>query len=198
MVLQAPPLSIGFAVAGGRSLRMGRDKALLAWGSGTLLDHAVERLRAACSEVRILSGTEPRYADRGLSVLADTLPDGGPLAGVCAGLESSGDRVGLFLAVDLPLVPASLLRRLLELAGGADAAVPVTEDGAQPLCAAYGPACLAPIQRRLRAGERKMTCFWPDVRVRRVEPAELSAYGDPAALFRNLNTPEDYEGAAPR
>jgi molybdopterin-guanine dinucleotide biosynthesis protein A len=198
VVLQAPLLSVGFAVAGGQSLRMGRDKALLPWGASTLLDHTLDRLRAACSEVRILSGAELRYTDRGLPVLADSFPGGGPLAGVCAGLGSSGNRIGLFLAVDLPFVPAALLLRLLELAEGADAAVPVSEDGTQPLCAAYGPACLGPIRHRLQAGERKMTCFWPDVRVKRVGSAELSAFGDPAAVFRNLNTLDDYEGAAPR
>ena len=198
MVFQAPLLSVGFAVAGGRSVRMGRDKALLPWGSGTLLDHALDRLRSVCSEVCILGGREPRYADRGVPVLLDGVPGGGPLAGVAAGLESSGGRPGLFLAVDLPLVPASLLRRLLELASGLDAVVPVTDDGPQPLCAVYGPACLAPIRRRLEAGERKMTCFWPDVRVRQALSVELSGYGDPALVFRNLNTLEDYEGAAPR
>jgi molybdopterin-guanine dinucleotide biosynthesis protein A len=196
--IQAPLLSVGFAVAGGRSLRMGRDKALLPWGTATLLDHTLDRLRAVCSEVRILGGEDARYADRNVLVLADGIPDAGPLAGIRAGLESSGSRVGLFLAVDLPFVPTALLRRLLERAEGVDAAVPVTDDGPQPLCAAYGPGCLPPIRRRLDAGERKMTCFWPDVDVRTLGTAELSAFGEPGALFRNLNTPDDYEGAAPR
>src|SRR5450432_4111174 len=59
---------VGFVVAGGRSLRMGRDKALLEWRGGTLLDHAIGRLRAVCGEVRVLSGSARRYADRGLPV----------------------------------------------------------------------------------------------------------------------------------
>ena len=191
-------MSVGFAVAGGRSLRMGRDKALLEWGTSTLLDHTLDRLRAACSDVRILSGPEPRYADRRLTVLVDALPDGGPLAGVCSGLASAPGRAGIFLAVDLPFVPAELLSLLLELARDFDAVVPVTADGAHPLCAVYGPGCLAPIRRRLAAGERKMTCFWPDVRVREAGPAELAGFGDPAVLLRNVNTPEDYDGAVPR
>jgi len=186
-------LTVGFAVAGGRSLRMGRDKALLPWAQATLLDHTLDRLRAVCEEVRILSGAGPRYADRGVPVDVDAVADGGPLAGVSAGIEQAGGRLALFLAVDLPFVPAGLLRRLAELAPGFDAVVPVTADGAHPLCAAYGPACLAPIRRRLEAGERKMTCFWPDVRVREVGPAELAALGDPGTMLRNVNTPEEYE-----
>lgn len=191
-------MSPGFAVAGGRSLRMGSDKALLAWGASTLLDHTLARLRAVSSDVRILSGPESRYAERGFPVVVDALPDGGPLAGVCAGLASAAEHAGVFLAVDLPFVPVALLMRLLELAPGFDAVVPVTTDGAHPLCAVYGPGCLAPIRRRLAAGERKMTCFWPDVRVREAGPLELAPFGDPALLLRNVNTPEDYEGAAPR
>jgi molybdopterin-guanine dinucleotide biosynthesis protein A len=173
---------------------MGRDKALLPWGASTLLDHALDRLRAACSEVRILSGPEPRYADRGLPVLVDATPDGGPLAGVCSGLAAAPDGAAAFLAVDLPFVSVELLVGLLERARDYDAVVPVTADGAHPLCAVYGPGCLAPIRRRLEAGERKMTCFWPDVRVHEMALDELSAFGDPAVLLRNVNTPEDYEG----
>ena len=184
---------IGFAVAGGQSLRMGCDKALLPWGHTTLLDHTLDRLRAACSEVRILSGAEPRYPDRGVPVEVDTLPEGGPLAGVCAGLARAGELSGLFLALDLPFAPVSLLRHLAGLALEFDAVVPVTADGVHPLCAAYGPACLVPIRRRLEGGERKMTCFWPDVRVREVGAGELSAFGEPEQMLRNVNTPEEYE-----
>jgi molybdopterin-guanine dinucleotide biosynthesis protein A len=97
--------------------------------------------------------------------------------------------------VDLPFVPEVLLARLLEGLGEADAVVPVTADGPHPLCAAYAGACVAPIRRRLDAGERKMTAFWPDVRVRELKASELSAFGEPAALLFNLNTPEDYADA---
>jgi molybdopterin-guanine dinucleotide biosynthesis protein A len=174
---------------------MGRDKALLPWGGATLLDHAVARLREVSSEVRILSGVEPRYAERGLLVITDAQPEAGPLAGVLAGLDAAQGVPALFLAVDLPFVPSSLLARLLELLREADAVVPVTEDGAHPLCAAYAAACAGPIRRRLAAGERKMTAFWPEVRVRELRGAELARHGDAAALLRNVNAPEDYAEA---
>jgi molybdopterin-guanine dinucleotide biosynthesis protein A len=99
---------------------------------------------------------------------------------------------GLFLAVDLPLVPVSLLRRLLELSEGNDAVVPVSPGGPEPLCAVYGRACLEPIRRRAEEGRFAMSAFWPDVRVRRVGVDELLPFGDPAEMFRNVNTPDDY------
>ncbi len=176
---------------------MGRDKALLPWGATTLLDHALDRLRPICASVHILCGPEPRYTDRGVPVDVDVVSGAGPLAGVMTGLAAAGGRTALFLAVDVPSAPSALLERLAALAEGHDAAVPVTADGPHPLCAVYGPACLEPIRRRLDAGERKMTCFWPDVRVRRVRPDEIAAFGEPDRLLRNVNTPEDYEKARP-
>jgi len=182
---------VGFVAAGGRSLRMGRDKALLPWGEADLLAHALGRLRAVTGDVRILSGSEPRYLDRDATVVTDPVLDAGPLAGVLAGLAAVGGRAGLFLAVDLPHVPVALLEQLVSLARGYDAVVPVSPHGPEPLCAVYGAGCLDPIRRRVERGDLKMTSFWPDVRVREMPPEELRVFGDVAELFRNLNTPED-------
>jgi molybdopterin-guanine dinucleotide biosynthesis protein A len=189
--VQAPGLT-GFVVAGGASRRMGRDKALLPWGATTLLDHAIARLREACGVVRVLSGPEARYAGRGVPVDVDLVRDAGAVAGLHTALQRSAGGV-LLLAVDLPHVPVALLRRLVELAADADAVVPVSPGGPEPLCAAYGPACRDAVASRLARGEYKLTAFWPDVRVREVGPPELAAFGDPALLFANLNTPEEYE-----
>jgi molybdopterin-guanine dinucleotide biosynthesis protein A len=170
---------------------MGRDKALLPWGKGDLLNHAVARLRAVAEDVRILSGPARRYVERGVPVEPDVVAGAGPLAGVLTGLAAAPGRAGLFLAVDLPAVPVALLARLVERAEGWDAVVPVSPRGPEPLCALYGPGCLASIRRRIATGELKMTAFWPDVRVLQLQPSELGEFGDPAEMFRNLNAPED-------
>jgi molybdopterin-guanine dinucleotide biosynthesis protein A len=186
---------VGFVVAGGKSRRMGADKALLPWEGSTLLDHAVARLRAVCDEVVVLPGAEPRYTDRGVPVVVDRDPDAGALGGVASGLEAVPDGRGLFLGVDLPFVPIALLRHLLALAEGWDAVVPASPQGPEPLCAVYTSACREPVRRALTEGRLKMTAFWSDVRVRVVPPEELRPFGDPSSLFRNLNTPDDYERA---
>jgi molybdopterin-guanine dinucleotide biosynthesis protein A len=176
---------------------MGHDKALLPWGDADLLAHALHRLRAVCPDVRVLSGPEPRYADRGAEVVTDvvtdTAPEAGTLGGIVAGLLAA--EAGLFLAVDLPFVPVPLLAHLVRLAGDADAVVPVSPRGPEPLCAVYGRACREPARRALAEGRLKMTAFWSEVRVREVGPAELAGFGDPDRLFRNLNTAADYAAA---
>jgi molybdopterin-guanine dinucleotide biosynthesis protein A len=186
-------------MAGGRSRRMGRDKALLPWAEGTLLDHAVGRLREAAAEVRVLCGARPRYLGRGVPVEIDAVREAGALGGLLTGLARLRSGPGLFLAVDLPGAGAGLLRRLVELCAGCDAVVPVTASGPEPLCACYGPGCLEPVRGCLERGDLKMTAFWPSVRVREVREAELREFGDPALMFRNLNTPGDYDALrAPR
>jgi molybdopterin-guanine dinucleotide biosynthesis protein A len=193
MDVQAP-LITGFVVTGGLSRRMGRDKALLPWEGATLLDHAIERLRQACGSVRLLTGPDARYADRGLPVDIDQVRDVGAIAGLHAALEHA-PRAALLLAVDLPHVPVALLRRIAELVREFDAVVPVSPGGPEPLCAAYGLRCRDAIRRALDRSAYKLTAFWPEVSVREISTSELAAFGDPVRLFANVNTPDEYERA---
>jgi molybdopterin-guanine dinucleotide biosynthesis protein A len=186
---------VGFAVAGGASRRMGRDKALLPWGDGDLLGHALSRLRATVPEVRVLCGHAPRYTDRGVPVDVDPLPGLGPLGGLLAALEAAAGGAALLLAVDLPLVPTGLMARLVSFSQAWDAVVPVSPRGSEPLCALYGPSCLPAVRGRIAAGELTMTSFWPEVRVRELAAAELAPFGDAGRVFLNVNSPRDYAAA---
>jgi molybdopterin-guanine dinucleotide biosynthesis protein A len=188
--------AVGFVVAGGRSRRMGRDKALLGWGGATLIDHAIATLETVCSDVRLLSGLQRRYTDRGRAVVVDVAPEAGPLGGLAAALADAAPRAVILLAVDMPFVPGPLLRDLGESLEGWDVAVPVIPAGPEPLCAAYAAACLAPVQEALAAGDRKMTSFWPRVRVRERPAGDLARFGPPERMFRNLNDPSEYTAAS--
>ena len=174
---------------------MGHDKALLSWGDTDLLGHALERLSAVTDDARILAGAELRYSQRGVPVVTDPVTDRGPMAGLLAALEEARGRPALLLGVDLPLVPTELLARLLALAGHADAVVPVSRRGPEPLCAVYGAGCLDPVRRCVEREDLKMTAFWARVRVQEVGPDQLGAFGDPDELFLNVNAPEDYQSA---
>ena len=195
MVVQAPltPPAIGFVVAGGKSARMGRDKALLPWAGATLLDHAIGRLAAACPEVRILCGPVPRYEDRGRPLVLDAAPGTGPLGALAAALLDAAGGAALLLGVDLPFATVPLLAALASADG--DVVAPIGPRGPEPLCALYRADCLAPVRARLAAGDLRMTGFWPEVRVRRLEGVALAAFGDPARLFRNVNAPGDFDAA---
>jgi molybdopterin-guanine dinucleotide biosynthesis protein A len=174
---------------------MGRDKALLPWGERDLLGHTLRRLREACAETAILSGSRHRFEDRGVPVYPDLCLDAGPLGALLTGLAVPEADLALFLAVDLPFITVPLLQHLLALAPSYDAVVPLSPSGPEPLCAVYSRACADSIRARVARAELEMTSFWPDVRVRRVGPSELAAFGDPATLFLNANSPGDYERA---
>jgi molybdenum cofactor guanylyltransferase len=177
---------------------MGRDKALLPWRDGTLLDHALARLRQVTPDVRILSGPSRRYADRGASVHTDVVAGLGPLGGLLTALETSTAEHALVLAVDLPQVPVALLSFLVASAPGHDVSVPVTARGAEPLCAVYARTCLAPIREGVARGELRMTSFWTGLRVRTIGEAELARWGAVEELFVNVNAPEDWTAAGAR
>lgn len=191
--MTALPPPVGYVVAGGRSRRMGQDKATLPWRHSTLLSDAVHRLRQATTDVRVLSGTDEPWTLSGLHTVRDVEPLLGPLGALRTALEDAAPRGVLFLAVDLPFVPVALLRRLIVWSVGFDAVVPHSVGTAEPLAAFYSSACLDPVCRRLGAGDRRMSAFWPDVQVRHVDPTELADLGDPARIFANLNTQEDVE-----
>jgi molybdopterin-guanine dinucleotide biosynthesis protein A len=97
------------------------------------------------------------------------------------------------VAWDMPFVPAALLAELRARGAGADVVVPESDSkrGLEPMCAWYAPACLAAIERRLDAGDRRVIAFYEDVRVDRMDAATVARFGDPARIFLNVNTPDD-------
>jgi molybdopterin-guanine dinucleotide biosynthesis protein A len=99
----------GFVLAGGRSSRMGRDKAFLRLAGKPLIEHAVTKLRRACDEVSIL-GNDPGLEDYA-PIVPDIHPGCGPMGGMEAALlhPHSWHEWNLFLPVDVPFLPTAYL-----------------------------------------------------------------------------------------
>lgn len=171
---------------GGKSTRMGRDKALAVLGGRTLLTRALERWRDYGGGVQLSVGPAARavLAPPGVPAVADVYRERGPLGGLHAGLQACPTELLLLVAVDSPFLTPALADGLLAAIGGADACVYTLEGRPQPLFGLYRSTCLPAAERLLAAGENKMGLL-----LRRVETVCLPA-GDPAP-FRNLNTPEE-------
>lgn len=178
-----------FVVAGGRSSRMGRDKALLPYRESTLLTHALGVLREVTPDIAILCGPERRYEDFGTPVITDAVCGVGPLGGLYSALLSAsidGCEQVLWLGVDLPLVPPSLLEHLLREIELADVAMARTTHGIEPLCAAFRTTpTLVTVRRALLDGRLKLTSALASLTVHTID-------GDDAH-FVNVNSPEEYE-----
>lgn len=186
-----------FVLAGGRSTRMGTDKAFVLWDGRTLLMRALEVARSLTAEVRIVG--DPAKFTSFAPVIEDLFPGCGPLAGIHAALRSSKTDLNLILAVDMPLVTAALLKYMLTRAKDADRSmvtVPLTTRGWQPLCAIYRRGFASIAERALRARHYKVDELFAEAGVQSIGELELQSVGFAPDLFSNLNTPADLENAA--
>jgi molybdenum cofactor guanylyltransferase len=188
-----------FILAGGRSSRMGEDKAFLPFEGGTLLTRALALVREVASSVVIVG---PREKFSALAdVLEDVYRDCGPLGGIHAALASSTARLNLVLAVDTPFVAPAFLSYLseqAEAAAGALVTLPRFHDGWQPLCAVYRKGFAAHAEAALKAGHYKIDALFASVPVRAITEDELRQFAFDRRMFDNLNTPEDWQRAARR
>lgn len=197
----------GFVLAGGASSRMGQDKALVEVAGRPLVEHALAILREAGVTARIagsrteLSGFAPVVKDEG----------GGPLAGVCVALEATEAELAVFLPVDMPLVPASLVKYLLHHARvtGAAVTVPSACGYAQTFPAVVRRDALHELQRMLNSGEGGCFAAFRQAAVRlnqrfaQIAVEELAQCGQAehglgvaaARWLMNANTPEEAEQA---
>lgn len=153
----------GFVLAGGRSSRMGSDKALALFGGIPLIRVALETLAEAQFSSRIAGSRSSLHAFA--EEIADTFPETGPLGGVHAALAGSTAEWNLFLPVDMPLMPASLLVSLLERAQLTDAPVTVARLNGliQPFPVVLRAGALAAIAQRLSAGETACHRAWQSI-----------------------------------
>jgi molybdopterin-guanine dinucleotide biosynthesis protein A len=184
-----------FILAGGKSSRMGSDKAFLQLRDETLLAHALKLAGAVTEEVKIV-GDAMKFSAFG-RVVEDVYRNRGPLGGIHAALSTSSTDLNLMLAVDLPFVDADFLRYLLSRARESSAMVtlPRAAGGLQPLCAIYQRAFCEVAEESLRNGRNKIDSLFAKVGTCVIDDDELVRAGFSSEMFRNLNTPDDLEKA---
>ncbi len=189
----APDVS-AFILAGGKSTRMGTDKAFVEFEGQPLLARALDLARSVSSDLWIV-GTKERFAGFA-PVLEDIFRDCGPLGGIHAALLGSTTELNLMLAVDMPFVSRAFLQYLVAEAQTApDAAVivPRSDGRRQPLCAIYRREFAVVAERALRARQNRIDRLFDEVHTRLIEEEELEGGGFSTAIFRNMNTPEELQ-----
>lgn len=187
-----------FVLAGGKSTRMGREKAMLELDGRTLLERALKLASAVAAET-IIVGARGEYERYG-RMIEDVYPEQGPLGGIHAALWASPTDFNLILAVDTPFLEARFLEYLVEQAreSGAVVTLPRTADGFHPLAAVYRRCFRETAGHALEEGRNKIDELFSQVETRILEREELERFAFPAAIFENLNTPEDVERARKR
>jgi molybdopterin-guanine dinucleotide biosynthesis protein A len=184
----------GVILAGGRATRYGgRAKGLERVGGRRVIDRVADALAATTDEL-LLIANDPAAADwlPGVRTASDARPGCGSLGGIHAALVHAGG-TALVVAWDMPFVPRGLLASLRALDEDADIAIPESGSrrGVEPLCARYGPRCIAPIERRIGAGDLRVIGFFDEVRVARLDADAVRRFGDPERIFMNVNSPDE-------
>jgi molybdenum cofactor guanylyltransferase len=185
----------GVILAGGKSRRMGRDKAFLPFGTGLLIERVIEVIRRVTADVIVITNTPEQYERFGLPMFTDVLSEAGSLGGIYTGLVHAKSPYSLCLACDMPFVKPEFLRFLCQTAAEADVVIPRDAEDFQPLCAVYSRVCREPIRQKIEAGRLKITGFFDEIRVRVIEGELLASYDPHDLMFFNANTPEEYEQA---
>lgn len=185
----------GFVLAGGKSTRMGRDKAMLALRGRTLLETSLAALREVAPEVFILG--PPELYGSFAATIPDVFPGCGPLSGIHAALYHTETEFNLIVAVDIPFVSREFLAYLADRASASSAMVTLPEIGGylEPVCAVYSREFRKIAEQALQRGEHKITPLFSGVETLVIPQPELEKFAFTAEMFENLNTPEDLERA---
>ncbi|MDQ6759890.1 MAG: molybdenum cofactor guanylyltransferase [Acidobacteriota bacterium] len=179
----------GFVLTGGRSSRMGQDKALLPYLSGTLVQHVARQVSEVAGAVSLVGSLEI-YGRFGYPVHADRVPGKGPLGGIYTALSLRQAEWNLILACDLPHLRPHDLREILEAAhsaqSGVDCVIARDDSGRlQPLCSAYHVRCLPKLEEAVAQNRLKLTDMLESL------GCVIVSGLDPKVFF-NVNTPADW------
>jgi len=186
-------------LAGGRGLRLGRDKAREVVGDKSLLQRVVSNLSIFDGEVIIViapgQSALPRIHNTKLRIVTDIYPGKGALGGIYTGLVVSNSFYNLVVACDMPFLNPNLLRYMVPLAPGFDAVIPRFANMVEPLHSVYSKDCLVSIETLLRQGSLNVYAFFNLVKVRYVEAEEIDRVDPEHLSFFNINTGEDLDKA---
>ena len=189
----------GIVLAGGKNLRLGRNKAIEKVGGVTLIGRVVERLQQVCGDIIIVNATTPKELPElpGTRSVTDLYAEGGPLGGIYAGLTASRTDLNIAVACDMPFLSVKLLRHMLELADGYDAVVPRLQNGMiESLHCVYKRSCIPAMKARLDSGRLKIHALLQELKVRYIEEGECQQYDSELLSFFNINRQTDLDLAA--
>jgi len=186
-------------LAGGKSLRLGYDKALETVGNKSLLQRVISCVSPLSSAIILVTARELTTLQSidypKLRVVTDIYPGKGPLVGIYTGLVTSTLFYNLVVASDMPFLNQALLRYMIQLSTNFDIVAPRVGNLVEPLHAVYTKSCSAPIEQIIKQGKLSVNKLFSLVRVRYVEAEEIERFDPKHLSFFNINTKADLEKA---
>ncbi len=181
----------GVILVGGKSCRMGRDKAFLHIAGKTFFERVLEILGEGLDRLMLVGDHPERFAGYGLPILPDIYP-GSALGGLYTALYHAETKYIFASSCDIAFPNSKVLHFLCSLRVGFDAVVPQSVHGCEPLFALYAKSCLRPMKNLLESGNMRIRDFFPQILVRYVQRGELACFDREERSFVNVNTPEDF------
>lgn len=185
----------GVILAGGKSSRMGTNKALLEIGGERIIDKAVSLFKSIFQEVILVTNTPEEYAGLNIKIVTDIFPGKGSLGGIYTGLVYASCDYSFVVSCDMPFLKRELIEYLIDIKDDFDVVVPRLRTGHEPLHAVYSKECLKPIEAMIKEEDLRIIGFYPKVRVKEVSEEELAPFISEPSPFVNINTPEEYMAA---
>jgi molybdopterin-guanine dinucleotide biosynthesis protein A len=176
-----------YITSGGSSSRFKEDKSLFLYRGKPLIQHVYDRLNGLFPKVYVIANDAAKYFFLNAEIIPDVVEGFGPKGGLYTALVHAQTEGIFFCGCDMPNISAGLVRYLLELAPGYDVVVPVVPKGYDPLHAVYAKRCLAFVKDSVESGRRKITAFYPQVRVRGVTVEEMQRFGNWEEMLFNIN-----------
>jgi len=181
----------GIILAGGKNLRMGKNKAFLEVNGERIIDRTKNLFLALFDEVLLVTNSFPDYLHLNLRMVADLYAGKGALGGIYTGLFHASHSHAFVAACDMPFLNKDLIRHLIDLSPGYDIVIPKTQDGWQPLHAIYSQKCLPFMEELIQQDNLKIIDFFHRVKKREVPTEEILPLDPNLASFLNVNTPEE-------
>lgn len=182
----------GVILAGGKSRRMGRNKALLDLAGRPMIAVVAEQLRDVADEIIIAADQTELYQPFADRCVPDRFPQVGTLAGIHAGLMAALNPLAIVVGCDMPFLNPAVLRWFLDAAAGVDVVILRRGEWVEPLHAVYAKSCLPAIEDVIRAGRRRVISFFDAVQVRYVDPVEIAQLDPALRSFENINTLQEW------
>ena len=189
--------SASIILAGGRSTRMGSNKAFLPLPGKdrlTFIEQLVSTLTPLCAETILVArdaADAANYTLPGVQIVTDRIPDQGPLMGLYSGLSAIHTQRALVVAVDMPFILPALVTFLLTQPRSGSLLVPLVNNVPQVLLALYPRAILPLIEQLLQQGRHDPRSLLRVTPVQYIEEAQLRSVDPELRSFTNVNTPED-------
>ena len=181
-------------LAGGKSRRMGRDKALIPVGDRALLSRVYAVAEEVFTDILVLSNLHTHLDKVRAPIVKDVIPRQGPMIGIVSALLYARTPYVFVLACDMPFLRKDAIEYVLTAARGEDIVIPKTEKGFEPLHALYNRSCISPLLSAIERGRMKIPDIFPLLSVKVVEGKEVFA-SQGLSIFTNINTEEDLSRA---